>query len=421
MTNDPNLTTIWWQIYPLGFTGAPIRPQSDAERALTPRLDMITSWLDYLIDLGANGLMLNPIFASTSHGYDTVDYYRIDPRLGDDAAFDRLVAACHERGIRIMLDGVFNHIGRESALFQQALAGDDPAAERMFRIDRDATTGNVTDYARFEGNGDLPSFNHDDPAVARLVADVMLHWMRRGVDAWRLDAAYAVPPAFWTRVLPDVRREFPHAWIMGEVIHGDYAAIARDSGMDSVTQYELWKAIWSSIKSGNFYELDWSLKRHNEFMRTFTPLTFVGNHDVTRIVSQIGEAEAALAMTVLLTVGGVPSIYYGDEQAWRGVKADVMGGDDAVRPMFPATRDGLGGDGAWMFRLIQGLISIRRRNPWMARAVTEPTQVSNRVYSYDVVGTGEDAGRRLHVDLRLGERPTADISEGGVNLYHVVH
>lgn len=420
MSDDPNLNTIWWQVYPLGFTGAPVRPASDAERTITPRLDMIDAWLDYLIDLGANGLMLNPVFASTSHGYDTTDYYRIDPRLGDDAAFDRLVAACHARGIRIMLDGVFNHIGRQSMLFQRALSGHDPQAERMFLIERD-DTGAASGYARFEGNADLPEFNHEEPAVAHLVRDVMLHWMRRGVDAWRLDAAYAVPVTFWTKVLPEVRREFPHAWFMGEVIHGDYPSIVAHSGMDSLTQYELWKAIWSSIQSGNFYELDWSLKRHNGFMRTFTPLTFVGNHDVTRIVSRIGESEAALAMTVLFTVGGIPSVYYGDEQAWRGVKADVMGGDDAVRPMFPSGRDALGDDGTWMFRLLQGLIAIRRRNPWMTQAVTEPTSVSNRRYSYDVIGTGADSDRRLHVELRLGSRPVADISEGSVNLYHVEH
>ncbi|OZG62901.1 alpha-amylase [Bifidobacterium hapali] len=420
MSDDLNLNTIWWQVYPLGFTGAPIRPATDAERTLTPRLDMITSWLDYLIDLGANGLMLNPVFASSTHGYDTTDYYRIDPRLGDDAAFDRLVTACHARGIRIMLDGVFNHIGRQSSLFQRALVGNDPHTESMFRIARDSA-GQVSGYERFEGNDDLPVFNHDEPAVAQLVADVMCYWMRRGVDAWRLDAAYAVPPEFWTHVLPQVRRAFPQAWFMGEVIHGDYPAIITDSGMDSLTQYELWKAIWSSIKSGNFYELDWSLARHNTFMRTFTPLTFVGNHDVTRIVSQIGESEAALAMTVLFSVGGVPSMYYGDEQAWRGVKADVLGGDDAVRPMFPSNRDGLGNDGAWMFQLVQGLIAIRRQHPWMIRAISEPTQVSNRSYSYDVIGTGNDANQRLHVDLRLGERPTADISEHGVHLYHVEH
>lgn len=408
MSDDLNLNTIWWQVYPLGFTGAPIRPQSAAERAVTPRLDMVIGWLDYLIDLGANGLLLNPVFASTSHGYDTVDYYRIDPRLGDDAAFDRLVEACHGRGIRLMLDGAFNHVGSAHPLFRDAIAG--RGHGNLFRIERDGD-GNVTGYARFEGNADLPELNHDDPETARLVTDVMLHWMRRGVDAWRLDAAYAVPPAFWTRVLPDVRRAFPDAWFMGEVIHGDYPAIVKDSGMDSVTQYELWKAIWSSIKSGNFYELDWSLKRHNGFMASFTPLTFVGNHDVTRIVSQIGVQEAALAMAVLFTVGGCPSLYYGDEQAWRGVKADAMGGDDAIRPMYPATPDGLGHGGDRMLHLVQGLISVRRRNPWLATATTVPTDLGNLHYGYDAVGRG---GERLHVDLHLEPTPGADIAyEGG--------
>lgn len=336
-----NDTTIWWQVYPLGFTGTPIRPSNEGERALTPRLDAIIPWLDYLIDMGANGLLLGPVFASETHGYDTVDYYRIDSRLGDDAAFDRLIDACRSRGIRVMLDGVFNHVGRSFPAFRDALAGH--GHESMFHITRNA--GGGVDYRRFEGHPELPELNHDSEEVVRLVTDVMLHWLRRGASAWRLDAAYAVSPAFWTRVLPAVRREFPDVWIMGEVIHGDYPAIVRQSGMDSLTQYELWKAIWSSLESANFYELDWSLKRHNEFLESFAPQTFVGNHDVTRIASRVGDAGASLAMTVLFTVGGVPSIYYGDEQAFRGVKEDRMGGDDAVRPAFPASPDDLPGTG----------------------------------------------------------------------------
>lgn len=247
-----NDTTIWWQVYPLGFTGAPIRPSNEGERALTPRLDAIIPWLDYLIDMGANGLLLGPVFASETHGYDTVDYYRIDSRLGDDAAFDRLIDACRSRGIRVMLDGVFNHVGCSFPAFRDALAGH--GHESMFHITRNA--GGGVDYRRFEGHPELPELNHDSEEVVRLVTDVMLHWLRRGASAWRLDAAYAVSPAFWTRVLPAVRREFPDVWIMGEVIHGDYPAIVRQSGMDSLTQYELWKAIWSSLESANFYELD---------------------------------------------------------------------------------------------------------------------------------------------------------------------
>ncbi|KAB7790966.1 alpha-amylase family protein [Bifidobacterium leontopitheci] len=408
-----NDSTIWWQVYPLGFTGAPIRPTTAEHRRMTPRLDRIIPWLDYLIGLGANGLLLGPIFDSSTHGYDTTDYYRIDPRLGDDAAFDRLVDACRSRGIRIMLDGVFNHVGRDFGPFRDALAGH--GHDAMFLITRNADGG--VDYAKFEGHAELPELNHDDPEVSAMVTDVMKHWLRRGASAWRLDAAYAVDPAFWTRVLPAVREEFPDAWFMGEVIHGDYADTITRSGMDSLTQYELWKAMWSAIESGNFYELEWSLRRHNAFLKTFTPFTFAGNHDVTRIASRIGDAGAALAMTVLFTVGGIPCVYYGDEQAFRGVKEDRLGGDDAVRPAFPPSPDDLPRAGEWMYHLIQGLISLRRRNPWLTHARTRPVHLENRHFVYESVGTMPD--ELIRVELTLDPEPHATIWQRDVPVMHV--
>ena len=211
MDNGIDTGIVWWQVYPLGFCGAPVRPISEGERALTPRLDRLGAWLDYAVDMGVGGLMLNPLFASETHGYDTTDYFRIDPRLGDDASFDRLVAACHERGLRVMLDGVFNHVGRSHPLFQDALTG--RRNEDLFSITR--RPDGSADYATFEGFRELPALNHDSGRVADLVRDVMLHWMRRGVSAWRLDAAYAVPPAFWACVLPELRNTFPDAWFVG--------------------------------------------------------------------------------------------------------------------------------------------------------------------------------------------------------------
>ena len=116
--------------------------------------------------------------------------------------------------------------------------------------------------------------NHDSDEIAELAVSVLSYWLGRGASAWRLDAAYAVPPSFWARVLPRVRSEFPDAWFVGEVIHGDYRGIVERSSMDSLTQYELWKAIWSCLLDENFFELDWCLNRHNAFLDAFVPLTF---------------------------------------------------------------------------------------------------------------------------------------------------
>ena len=313
-----------------------------------------------------------------------------------------------------MLDGVFNHVGVGHPHFQAALAGNDPAAEALFRIHR---TEAGVHYDDFEGHQALPALNHDSPAVVDRVVDVMCHWLRRGASAWRLDAAYAVKPEFWAQVLPRVRAEFPDTWIVGEVIHGNYPDIVRRSGMDAVTQYELWKAAWSAPLEGNFFELDWCLKRHNDFLASFVPMTFIGNHDVTRIASRIGNDKAALAATILFTVGGIPSIYYGDEQAFQGIKTDREGGDDEVRPAFPDTPAALSPLGEPMRRIHHDLIGLRRRNPWLVNATTTPTQVENRTYVYDVNGR---EGQRLNVALRLDPNPMADIhAADGTHLLHV--
>ncbi|MEV7624925.1 alpha-amylase family glycosyl hydrolase [Actinoplanes sp. NPDC089786] len=340
---------MWWHLYPLGFTGAPVRPAAPASTPVH-RLGRIEAWLDHVVRLGLNGIALGPIFASETHGYDTVDHFRIDPRLGDEADFDRLVAAAHDRGVRVQLDGVFNHVGRTH-----------PAARR-YALDQ-----------VFEGHDSLVVLDHDRPEVADLAIRVMNHWLDRGVDAWRLDAAYATPPAFWARVLPEVRRDHPDAWFSGEVIHGDYPEIIRVSTMDSLTQYELWQAIWHGIADRNFYETAHGLKRHNDLLATFVPSTFTGNHDVTRLASAIGTDLVPHAVAILLTVAGVPSIYAGDEYAWTGVKEQREGGDDAVRPEFPPQPPPDNNT----LNTHRALIAIRRRHPWLLRAHTDVVHLAN--------------------------------------------
>jgi glycosidase len=381
---------IWWQVYPLGFVGAyPADPPPIADEH---RLRRIVEWFDHAIELGASGIALGPVFASRTHGYDTTDHYRIDPRLGDDGDFDHLIGEAHRRGLRVLLDGVFNHV-----------ATDFPHPSWFRR------RGN--DFDTFEGHGELIALDHDNPDVIAYTADVMAHWLRRGADGWRLDAAYAVPDRFWAQVLPQVRQEFDDAWFVGEVIHGDYSAHVRDARFDSVTQYELWKAIWSSLNDGNFHELDWALVRHNEFLDDFVPMTFVGNHDVTRIASQLANTRhLEHALVILMTTGGTPSVYAGDEAAYRGVKEERFGGDDAVRPEFSTPLMGVDEQGHDVFRLHQYLIGLRRRHPWLHAARTSPLRLTNTQYVY-ATRNGSDA---LIVALNIDAAPLSlSLSELG--------
>jgi cyclomaltodextrinase / maltogenic alpha-amylase / neopullulanase len=385
---------VWWQIYPLGFLGADTTGADATGADLAPvhRLPRLEAWLEHAVRLGASGLALGPIFASATHGYDTIDHLRIDPRLGDDQDFDHLVAAAHDRGLRVLLDGVFNHVGRDFPVFRRAVEqGPGSPEAAWFQPDGD-------DYRTFEGHHGLVTLNHADPVVADHVADVMTHWLDRGADGWRLDAAYAVPREFWATVLPRVRKEHPEAYLVGEVIHGDYAAIVAETGLDSVTQYELWKAIWSALNDRNLFELAWALKRHDGYLDSFVPQTFVGNHDVTRLASRLtDERHLAHALVVLLTVGGTPSIYYGDEHAFRGVKEDRAGGDDAVRPAYPADPTGLAPYGWPTYRLHQDLIGLRRRHPWLHRARTNVVELANEHLVYETT----DGEHRLTVALNL--------------------
>lgn len=401
---------IAWHIFPLGAVGAPKGPQG-LDAPVVHRLSGLEAWIDHARELGCSGLLLGPVLASRSHGYDTLDHFRVDPRLGDDADLDRLIAAAHASGLKVLLDGVFNHVSWHHRIVQDALAGGPgSAAGRMIRW-RDGSDGPEPDV--FERHGELVALNHEEPAVAELVTRVMDHWAGHGVDGWRLDAAYAVDPGFWAKVLPAVRSRHPDSWIFGEVIHGDYPGIVAASGMDSLTQYELWKAIWSSIASRNFFELDHALGRHNEFCRSYPPMTFVGNHDVTRIASKAGADGAVLGLAVLMTVGGIPSIYYGDEYAFRGVKEDRIGGDDAIRPALPATPDGIGA-GADMMRIHQDLIGLRRRHPWLIDARTESLALANERYVYR---SGVPGVEPLVVELDLTGRPWAVIREAGRQIW----
>ncbi|HSN10492.1 MAG TPA: alpha-amylase family glycosyl hydrolase [Propionibacteriaceae bacterium] len=387
---------IWWHVYPLGFTGAE-RSLAAAGPDPVPRLAQLESWLDYAVTFGANGLLLGPIFRSATHGYDTLDHYEIDPRLGTMDTFSHLVAACRSKGIRVALDGVFNHVGRESPIVQRALKGGPGSRDgRWIRW----TDGQPRS---FEGHDALVELNLSEPAVIRHVVSVVSFWTDMGADAWRFDAAYAPGADAWHPITEAIRFLHPGTWMLGEVIHGDYADFVERSGMHSVTQYELWKAVWSSIATRNFWELAHALGRHRAMVEHFVPYTFVGNHDTTRIASQISDSrhlEHAVALLALLP--GIPGIYAGDEQAFTGVKTESATGDDAVRPPFPDNPYDLLPFGRSVYDLHQRLLGLRRRNRWLVDATVTTRDLENEYVVVEL--TGAD-GERLDVVLSLCDQP----------------
>lgn len=373
--------TIWWQVFPLGALGSPkTQPSERVDEPVAP-LDHIESWLDYLIELGCNGLLLGPIFESRTHGYDTLDHDSIDSRLGTEDDFTRVIDACKERGIHVMLDGVFNHVSHE-----HPFVTDHPD---FLHWDGGKPRG-------WEGIEDLAELNHDNPDVADFVVGVMKKWLERGIAGWRLDVAYAVPTDFWRNVIEQVRADYPDALFLGEIIHGDYVGFVKESTVDTITQYELWKGIWSSLNDSNPWELAHALGRHAEFCESFTPQTFVSNHDVTRIASAVGPKRAAMAAAMLLTLPGSPSVYYGDEQGFTGVKRVDFGGDDDVRPKLPPHPRELSTLGAGMFEWYQQLIALRRRHPWLVNATVTVDHKDNDELHYTVRGGDEAITVRAH-------------------------
>ncbi len=260
-------------------------------------------------------------------------------------------------------------------------------------------------YESFEGHKSLVTLNHSHDAVLDMICDVAEYWLARGADGFRLDAAYAVPVDFWRSFMDRVRVGHPEAFFVGEVIHGDYPRLVEQTGIDSVTQYELWKAIWSSINDRNFFELAWALSRHHQFCTSFPPLTFTGNHDVTRIASRLDDARhLAHALVVLMTVPGVPSIYYGDERGWRGVKFEREGGDDEIRSPFPNQPHELAEGGQQTHRIYRELIKFRREHAWLATGYQETLHLTNQQIVIQVVGLNDE---RVLTSLNVGDQPSS--------------
>ena len=325
-----------YQIYPLGLCGAPEGndgvPQS--------RILRILDWVEHIKKLGADTVLFNPVFESDRHGYDTRDYFRLDVRLGTNEDFAKVCKALHDAGLRVMLDGVFNHVGRGFWAFRdvQEKKWDSPYKD-WFHIDFGGNTDRNDGfwYEAWEGHNELVKLNLSHPDVVRHQFDAIRTWVEQfDIDGLRLDVAYCLPQHYLRRLREFTQTLKPDFVLMGETLHGDYKQWMSGEMCHSVTNYECYKGLWSSFNSMNLFEIAHSLARQ------FGPedwtlykgahlLAFLDNHDVTRIASQLTDPKhLPLAYALMFGMPGVPAVYYGSEWGEKGSKQ--AGSDAVLRP-----------------------------------------------------------------------------------------
>lgn len=329
--------SVFYQIYPLGFCGAPF----ENDGVQTHKIKKVEEWIPHMKKLGINAIYFSPVFESDTHGYNTRDYKKIDVRIGTNQDFKEVCQRLHENGIRVVLDGVFNHVGRGFYQFQDVLKNREASPYlNWFHINLGGNS-NYNDglwYEGWEGNYDLVKLNLQNGEVVHHILDAVQYWIDEfDIDGLRLDVAYCLDENFVRTLRSFTTEKKPDFFLLGEMLHGDYNRLMNDSMLHSVTNYECYKGLYSSFNSMNMFEINHSL------LRQFGPenwtlykgkhlLSFVDNHDVTRVASILSnEKHLPLIYAMCFGMPGIPCVYYGSE--W-GTRADKSQGDPALRPCF---------------------------------------------------------------------------------------
>jgi cyclomaltodextrinase / maltogenic alpha-amylase / neopullulanase len=318
---------IFYHIFPLGLCGAPRKNEPSCQPQ--HRLEKLLPWLDHAREMGATAILLGPVMEAGTHGYDVIDYFSVDRRLGEQSTLTHIAEEVHRRGMRLVLDGVFHHVGRDFPAFRDVREnGRSSRFTDWFHLDFSDTSpcNDPFSYKSWNGCHDLVKLNLQNPEVRQHLFDAVSSWIREyHIDGLRLDAADHLDMGFMNDLADLCRRLKADFWLMGEVVKGPYSQWLLEGGLDSVTNYECYKGFYSSHNDGNYFEIAHTLRHHfgkDGIYRSAGLYSFVDNHDVERVVTRLDNPAHLYPLYCLLfTVPGIPAIYYGSEFGTEGAKS----------------------------------------------------------------------------------------------------
>ena len=397
---------VFYHIYPLGLAGAP--KQNDYGEPVH-RLNTLLPWVDHIKEIGGSALYIGPLFESVGHGYETTDYKKLDSRLGTNEDLTAFVAYCHEQGIKVIFDGVFNHTGRDFFAFKDIQVNRENSQYKDWYCNVNFWGNNEYNdgfsYDNWGGYNLLVKLNQKNPAVVDYICDVIRFWVSEfDVDGIRLDAADVLDFDFMKALRRTANEVKPDFWLMGEVIHGDYSRLVNGETLHSVTNYTLHKALYSGHNDHNYFEIAHTVRRLQN-MGTLRLYNFVDNHDVERIYTKLtNKAHFAPVHVLLYTLPGVPSIYYGSEFGIEGRKE--YGSDDSLRPALNIEdyKDSVKTNPCTA--LIAALGKVRQAVPALSYGSYDELMLTNRQFAYarDLDGTrvivsvnNDDAPAGMHL------------------------
>ncbi len=403
-----------YQIYPLGFCGAP----KENDGILEHRITKVIDWIPHIKKLGISMVMFNPLFESDRHGYDTRDFTKIDCRLGTNEDFKKVCSTLQENGIQVMLDGVFNHVGRGCPMFLDVIEKkwESPYSDWFYINYNDTWAQDGFTYQNWEGHNELVKLNLDNPTVRNYLFNAIDQWVNEfHIAGLRLDVAYCLNPVFLDELRHHINQNHPDLLLVGEMIGGDYNVLFNNNRLDAVTNYECRKGLFSSMNTHNLFEIGYSLNRQfgKDPWCLYTGkhlLSFVDNHDVDRIASTLeDQRDLPLTYALMNAMPGIPAYYYGSEWGTQAKRTPYS--DDDLRPNFDHPEWNM------LCDIVQKLNEIRLQYPVFTNGDYQQIYLQNQ----QIVFRRRDEEGQLTFYLNIADQPV-DIScntevEKGIDLF----